>query len=217
MDSSNSGVSQHKRDHDKTPPNHPKQPNKLQYNEQINKIRENIRRAETDRGSLGHQISGKKEVLRKIREEREKIAKDKAGIFDSVESKNKEVRSQGDLVQKLRSGVSFIRREEIEEQVRRLETQLARSNLKLPEERRIVTEIDRLKRSKKTLVEFDREKQELERMRREQHVARDKRDQWFKRSKEAKSQVIYSLKFYSKNVHKSAEMKHTNEIVINSD
>ena len=75
---------------------------------------------------------------------------------------NKDVRSKNDLVQKLRSGVSFSRREEIEDEcdeVKRLETQLARSNLKLPDERRLVTEIDRLKRSKRTLQEFDKEKE----------------------------------------------------------
>ena len=62
----------------------------------------------------------------------------------------------------VRSKVSFSRREEIEDEcdeVKRLETQLARSNLKLPDERRLVTEIDRLKRSKRTLQEFDKEKQ----------------------------------------------------------
>ena len=80
-------------------------------------------------------------------------------MFDNVEKTNKDVRSKNDLVQKLRSGVSFSRREEIEDQVKRLETQLARINLKLPDERRLVTEIDRLKRSKRTLQEFDKEKQ----------------------------------------------------------
>ena len=104
-------------------------------------------------------ISIKKEQLRRVREERERIIRDKARVFDNVEKTNKDVRSKNDLVQKLRSGVSFSRREEIEDQVKRLETQLARSNLKLPDERRLVTEIDRLKRSKRTLQEFDKEKQ----------------------------------------------------------
>ena len=172
---------------------YPKQPNKLQHNEQSSKVKENIRKAEADRGGLANKLTGKKDQLRQIREEREKIAKDKAGIFDELETRNKEVRTKGDLVQKLRSGVSFSRREEIEEQVRRLELQLAKSNLKLPEERRIVTEIDRLKRSKRTLQDFDREKLELERLRKAQQVARDNRDQWFKRSKEAKTQVCNDI------------------------
>ena len=167
---------------------HPKQPNRLQYNEKINKIKENIRKAEAERGSLANRISIKKEQLRTVREERERIAKDKARVFDNVEKTNKDVRGKNDLVQKLRSGVSFSRREEIEEQVKRLETQLARSNLKLPDERKLVTEIDRLKRSKRTLQEFDKEKQELERLRREQSLAREERDGWFKRGREARGE-----------------------------
>ena len=138
---------------------HPKQPNRLQYNEKIHKIKENIRKAEAERGSLASRISIKKEQLRRVREERERIIRDKARVFDNVEKTNKDVRGKNDLVQKLRSGVSFSRREEIEDQVKRLETQLARSNLKLPDERRLVTEIDRLKRSKRTLQEFDKEKE----------------------------------------------------------
>ena len=167
---------------------HPKQPNRLQYNEKINKIKENIRKAEAERGSLANRISIKKEQLRTVREERERIAKDKARVFDNVEKTNKDVRGKNDLVQKLRSGVSFSRKEEIEEQVKRLETQLARSNLKLPDERKLVTEIDRLKRSKRTLQEFDKEKQELERLRREQSLAREERDGWFKRGREARGE-----------------------------
>ena len=123
-----------------------------------------------------------------MREEREAISRDKARVFDLLEWANKEVRAKNDLVQKLRVGVSFSRREEIEDQVKRLELQLARSNLKLPDERRLVTEIDRLKRSKRTLQEFDKERQELDLLRQEQQGAREQRDAWFKRSREAKAQ-----------------------------
>ena len=148
----------------------------------------NIRKAETERGSLASRIGIKKEQMRCVREEREAISRDKARVFDHLEWANKEVRAKNDLVQKLRVGVSFSRREEIEDQVKRLELQLARSNLKLPDERRLVTEIDRLKRSKRTLQEFDKERQELDLLRQEQQGAREQRDAWFKQSREAKAQ-----------------------------
>ena len=128
----------------------------------------------------------KKELLAAVREERERIMKDKAGVFDQLDWANREVRQKGDLIQKLRSGVSFSRAEEIDDQVRRLELQLARSNLKLPEERRLVTEIDRLKRSKRTLQEFSKEKLLLEQLREKQQAARNGRETWFKLSREAK-------------------------------
>ena len=42
----------------------PKQPNKFHFNEQVSKIKENIRKAEAERGSLGNRISIKKDKLR---------------------------------------------------------------------------------------------------------------------------------------------------------
>ena len=166
---------------------HPKQPNKLHFNEKINKIKDHIRKAETERGSIANQITVKKDQIRKIREEREKIVRNKSDIFGRLDGANKDVRSKGETVQKLRSGVSYIRMDELDDQIRRLENQLVKSNLKLLDERKLVTEIDRLKRSKKTLQEFDRERSELDKLKKEQQVARERRDQWFKQSKEAKS------------------------------
>ena len=77
---------------------HPKQPNRLAFNEKIAKIRENIRKAETDRGSLSNKVSIKIEQLKSIREVREKIKKDKSRIFDKLEVANKEVRAKVDKV-----------------------------------------------------------------------------------------------------------------------
>ena len=59
-------------------------------------------------------------LSRNIREEREKIKQDKSRIFDHLEWANKEVKLRGDKVQKLRSGVSYHRKEEIEDQARKL-------------------------------------------------------------------------------------------------
>ena len=42
---------------------------------------------------------------------------DKSKIFDHLEWANKEVKLRGDKVHKLRSGVSYHRKEEIEDQV----------------------------------------------------------------------------------------------------
>ena len=49
------------------------------------------------------------------------------------------------------------------------------------------TLFNRLKRSKRTLIEFDKEKKELERLRKVQQEARAERDQWFRRNQEARS------------------------------
>ena len=165
----------------------PRQPNRVKHEQQLDELVERISRLRVERGSLAGRLRLKRDQLAAVREERERIIREKTGVFDQLEWANKEVRQKGDFLQKLRSGVSFSRAEEIDEQVRRLELQLARSSLKLPEERRLVTEIDRLKRSRRTLQEFNKEKLLLEQLRAEQQAARERRETWFRQSREAKA------------------------------
>ena len=170
-----------------SPATAPRQPNRVKHEQQLEELVEKISRLRVERGSLAGRLRLKRDQLAAVREEREKIIREKTGVFDQLEWANKEVRQKGDFLQKLRSGVSFSRAEEIDEQVRRLELQLARSSLKLPEERRLVTEIDRLKRSRRTLQEFNKEKLLLEQLRAEQQAARERRETWFRQSREAKA------------------------------
>ena len=115
----------------------PRQPNRAKHEQQLDELSERISKLRVERGSLAGRLRLKRDQLAAVREERERIIREKTGVFDQLEWANKEVRQKGDLIQKLRSGVSFSRAEEIDEQVRRLELQLARSSLKLPEERRL--------------------------------------------------------------------------------
>ena len=165
----------------------PRQPNRVKHEQQLEDLVDRISRLRVERGGLAGRLRLKRDQLAGVREEREKIIRDKAAVFDQLEWANKEVRQKGDFIQKLRSGVSFSRAEEIDDQVRRLEVQLARSSLKLPEERRLVTEIDRLKRSRRTLQEFNKEKLLLEQLRADQQAARERRENWFRQSREAKA------------------------------
>ena len=50
----------------------------------------------------------------------------------------------------------------------------------------MVAETDRLKRSRRTLKEWQGQREELESLRGEQKLARDAREQWFKASKAAR-------------------------------
>ena len=128
------------------------------------------------------------EKLNELRKEKEAINVDKGRVFDRLEYYNREVRLKGDHVQKLRGGLSYGRLNEIEEQIKRLEMQLSKHTFKLPEERKLVGEIDRLKRSRKLLLDFNREKEELSTLRDEQKIAREEREAWFKLSKDLKRQ-----------------------------
>ena len=93
---------------------------------------------------------------------------------------------KSEAVQKLRSGLSSVSAEAIEQQVQRLEEQIRVGHFKLAEERRIVGEVNRLKRSRRGLAVYQKEREELEVMRGEQRVARSAREWWFGRSKEAR-------------------------------
>jgi len=169
-----------------SPSRHPRPPNRVKHEQQMEQLGTFIGKAEAERGSLINKVREKRGELDSVRKERDAIACDKARVFDHLEYYNKEVRLKGDLVQKLRSGLSYGRLEEIEEQINRLEWQLARNTFKVPEERRLVGEIDRLRRNRKTLLDYNREREELARLRDDQKVAREEREDWFKCSREAK-------------------------------
>jgi len=169
-----------------SPSHHPKPPNRVKHEQQIEQLVSYIGKAEAERGGLVNRVRIKRNQLAVVREEREVINSDKARVFDQLEYYNKEVRVKGDLVQKLRSGLSYGRVDEIEEQIKRLEWQLARNTFKVPEERRLVGEIDRLRRNRKTLLDYNSEREELARLRDEQKVARDEREEWFKSGREAR-------------------------------
>eukprot|EP00092_Neocalanus_flemingeri_P023675 GFUD01025677.1.p1 GENE.GFUD01025677.1~~GFUD01025677.1.p1 ORF type:complete len:631 (+),score=206.98 GFUD01025677.1:45-1937(+) len=169
-----------------SPSHHPRPPNRVKHEQQMELLVGFIGKAEAERGGLVNRVRIKRDQLAEVREERERVYRDKARVFEQLEWVNKEVRQKGDLVQKLRSGLSYGRIDEIEEQVKRLELQLARNTFKLPEERRLVGEIDRLKRSKRILIDYNRERDELERLREVQKVARDEREEWFRSGREAR-------------------------------
>jgi len=169
-----------------SPSHHPKPPNRVKHEQQMELLGGHIGKAEAERGGLINRVRIKRGQLEVVREERETINGDKARVFEQLEYYNREVRLKGDLVQKLRSGLSYGRIDEIEEQIKRLEWQLSRNTFKVPEERRVVTEIDRLRRNRKILLDFNREKEELARLRDEQKVAREEREDWFATAREAR-------------------------------
>lgn len=167
-----------------SPSHHPRPPNRVKHEQQMEQLGGYIGKAEAERGSLINRVRIKRGQLGEVRESREHLNSDKPRVFDQLETLNKDVRMKGDLVQKLRSGLSYGRVDEIVEQIKKLELQLARNTFKLPEEKRLVGEIDRLKRSKRILIDYNNEKEELWRLREVQKVVREEREEWFKSGRE---------------------------------
>ena len=100
-------------------------------------------------------------------------------VFQQLDQLNDEARKKNDIVTKLRGGIPHLKQEDIDAQIRKLEYQINKVNFKLTEEKRIVSEIDRLRRSKKNLKEYDTLKEELDKLRTRQHSLRLERDAIF--------------------------------------
>merc|ERR1712130_1026350 len=124
---------------------------------------------------MGAQCRGsqKKRVDRNCERERDILAGERTNIFAQLDKINKEVSKKAESVQKLRAGLPSANADLIDGQIRRLEEQINKGHFKLAEERRLVAETDRLRRSRRTLKEWQVQREELEGMRGEQKIARE--------------------------------------------
>ena len=83
---------------------------------------------------------------------------------------------QMDSLSKVQGDLQYKNEDRINEAIRRLETQHKMHNFNLREEKKIVAEIDRLKRSKKSLVQYTDIKREVDAMRDTARRLREERD-----------------------------------------
>lgn len=169
-------------------PGPPRPPNRARHEQELELLAGRVREAEVERGGLLESVRHQRGLLSRVRGEREQLNKTRAGVFQQLELANSEVRARGDAVQKLRAGLPHQRLAEVEEQAGRLEMQLVRRTLTTQEERRITTEIDRLKRSKRALQQLEKEKAELSKARAAQQSAREGREQWSRTGRELRQQ-----------------------------
>ena len=125
-----------------------------------------------------------RDQLNAVREARETFNAKKNVVFEKLDFINKEAQKKGEQVQKLRGGIVYSKEAEVDHQIRKLEYQIQKNNFKLAEEKRIVSEIDRLRRSKKALKEYIAVKQESDDLRDRQRALRDERESIFRESRD---------------------------------
>lgn len=147
-----------------------------------------ITQKEDQRRGLLDEVRLTRDQLANAKHERDQLNSQKTAVYEELDSVNKEVQKQGENVRRLRGGIVYPSEPEVDAQIRKLEYQIERNNFKLPDERRIVAEIDRLRRSKKILREHSALKQELDRLRERQRQCREEREQLFRQGKEVKRQ-----------------------------
>jgi len=83
---------------------------------------------------------------------------------------------QRDAASQMRSKLQYQSEQQIDDLVRKLEQQLQQHSFRLSEERRLVAEIDKLRRSKKAVRQYNEAKEELNTLRESQQSLRLERD-----------------------------------------
>ena len=165
-----------------------KPPDKRRHQMEINQLTEEIQRKEACFKSLNASKSRKStssvhgsrdELLAKLRDlknKKEQKMKQKQVIDAEIKALNEQVRKKSDSCMKLQANVKYKDEQRTNNAIKNLERHLSTQQLKLREEKKLVLEIDALKRSKKTLSEYLDAKQEVDRLRQQQNGLRNERD-----------------------------------------
>ncbi|CAG5135353.1 unnamed protein product [Candidula unifasciata] len=155
-------------------------PNKKKYEEDMEKILSQIKEKEAEMErlkSLGS-LSMTSE-LQRIKAERSAAIAKRKKIDQELEKLKKIIPDKMRHLVQLESSVIYKSEDKINTAVQRLEWNLKVQPFKLMEEKKIVSEIDRLKRSKKTLVQYMALKQDISGIRDMQRRMREERDMYF--------------------------------------
>ena len=163
-----------------------KPPNKTKYNQNLDELQSVLGQLESAKAILIDGLRKARDVQRALRDERDRTNENKSAVFQQLDQLNEEAKKKNEIVIKLRGGIPHSKQTDIDEQIRKLEYQINRNNFGRAEERRIVSEIDRLKRSKKNLKEYNALKEELDKVRDRQNTLRDKRNTIFQELRELK-------------------------------
>ncbi|XP_066023112.1 uncharacterized protein [Pocillopora verrucosa] len=169
-----------------------KPPNSKIFQLQMDEIGSRIRETEEKLKSLDKQVllSGGRinksaapvdkeklhEELQDLRTQREKVIEERKQCDLELKGLNDQVRKMNDACTKLQAATRYKSEARIDEAVRRLEHQMQAQQLNLREEKRIVAEIDTLKRSKRSLKEYLDLKQHVDQLRNKQKHLRSQRD-----------------------------------------
>ncbi|XP_059086547.1 uncharacterized protein LOC131883179 [Tigriopus californicus] len=165
----------------------PRPPNRPAHERLLDELQTRLSQKEDRRKFLQERFRGLREAQTRLKADRERIGEERTLVDDRLVVINKEVENKRNQLQKLRTGLSYLREEEIQNQIQNLEYQLRKNHYKPTEEKKIVLEIDRLNRSKKHLKEHNVLKTDLDRLRHSQRVIREQRDLLFRQRGDIKA------------------------------
>ncbi|VDI45258.1 Hypothetical predicted protein [Mytilus galloprovincialis] len=200
-----------------------KPPNKKKHEDEVEGIQNIIKEKETLLRSLT--AENFQNFLKATRAEKLAVIEKLKKIDTDLKAFSQQITKKKGIQDQLQSRLHYRSEVKIDEAIRRLEWQLKIQNFKLTEEKKIVAEIDSLKRSKKDLSQFLAAKKEVDEIRERQRRMREERDRYqknvnqlrnkedeTKKSLEEKKSKLYVLKkeidkLYTRKRHMIHEFK----------
>ncbi|CAD5115097.1 DgyrCDS4108 [Dimorphilus gyrociliatus] len=149
---------------------------KKKYEEEMRQINKHIQELEETLKSNQKIVRDTNERLRDIRNEKTRISSDRKAYQERINKLNDDALKISTKVGQLQENLPYKNESHIDDTVRNLEGKLRISRFSLSEEKRIVEEIDKLKRSKKVLMEFKAAKASRDKLQAESKEMKKKRD-----------------------------------------
>ncbi|XP_071144501.1 uncharacterized protein [Mytilus edulis] len=155
-----------------------KPPNKKKHEDEVEGIQNIIKEKETLLRSLT--AENFQNFLKATRAEKLAVIEKLQKIDTDLKAFSQQITKKKGIQDQLQSRLHYRSDVKIDDAIRRLEWQLKIQNFKLTEEKKIVAEIDSLKRSKKDLSQFLAAKKEVDEIRERQRRMREERDRYQK-------------------------------------
>ncbi|KAH3748513.1 myosin-2 heavy chain-like [Dreissena polymorpha] len=152
-------------------------PNKKRFDEEKEEIMREIQVKDQELKSLAAVSPNAKTARHKeIRLEREAAIAKRRNIDTELATLKQQITEKMGQLSRTESNLHIKNEQKIDDTIKKLEWQLRQQNFRLAEERRIVAEVDKLKRSKKFLEEYNSQKKEVDKMRAAQKKFREEKD-----------------------------------------
>ncbi|XP_070209508.1 uncharacterized protein [Littorina saxatilis] len=159
-------------------------PSKKKFDDEMEQLCATIRKTEDELKSAG--ASSFTDGLKGLRAEKNANIERRKKIDADLQKLNKDISEMMHNISRLESTLHYRSEDKIDEAIRRLEWNLKVQNFKLSQEKKIVAEIDSLRRSKKTLMQYLSMKKDKDAMRDKQRRMREERDYYFHKVTELK-------------------------------
>ncbi|XP_059482610.1 golgin subfamily A member 6-like protein 2 isoform X2 [Neocloeon triangulifer] len=152
-------------------------PNRQKLDKEIGEIKSQIEAIENQLQKInGSGQNTPQARLQQIKERRDVSIKRRKDIITQLEELKKQIDTKRDAASQMRSKLQYQSEEQVEVLAKKLEQQLQQHSFRLSEERRLVAEIDKLRRVKKAVRQYNEAKEELNKLRESQQTLRVERD-----------------------------------------